>query len=155
MPPIPKLVGRIVAASLMLALATGGPARAHEEPRDQIADVTGLLAVHPHDPALLLRRAQLLGLEGRWPEAAADLNRAAALDPGLAAVDFARGALLLDAGDPGAALASLDYFLAREPENGGAAWLRARGLAARGRRDQAVQQMDRALALLEPGPAGL
>ena len=88
-------------------------------------------------------------LEGRWEHARADYDAAARLAPDLPALALCRAALLVDTGDPGAALAALDRLVARGVESAEARLLRARALSALGRPRDAALDVKRAIALEE------
>src|SRR5437870_950367 len=82
----------------------------------------------------ILHNDALHSYHRHWPAALADYERAALLDPTLAAVDFARGKTLLHAGSPGQAKSALDRFLAKHPEHAEALATRARVLVILGER---------------------
>src|SRR6185295_3771885 len=98
---------------------------------------------------LFFRRGELHRMHEDWAAARQDLERAAALDPDLAAVDLALGRLWNQSGDAGRAKASLDRFLARRPEHGEALMERARARVRLGEPAAAVDDFTRGLARLE------
>ncbi len=124
---------------------------AHADPELQVADLTRRLEQDPRNAALYLRRGDLQRQLGRWDLALADFARAEALRPSLTLVDLARGRTLLEAGRPADAKAALDRFLSRESHHGEGLILRARALAALGRRESALEDYDRAL-IRHPAP---
>ncbi len=101
----------------------------------------------PRNASLYLKRGELYRLHRDWRRAAADYERAARLDPRLAAVDFARGRMLFEAGQNRAAKSALDRFLRAEADHAEALTTRARVLVRLGQRAEAAQDFTRALAL--------
>lgn len=93
------------------------PASAHEENSVEIGRLTERIAATPGDPMLYVRRAEMHRLTRHWHAAEKDYQRAAELDPGLALVDLAFGAMWNDANQPERALPLLDRYLGREPAN--------------------------------------
>jgi len=144
------------ASWLVLVLAFGAvapKAGGHDGVDGRIAAVTGRIARRPEDATLRLERAEYHRLQRAWRAAAADLERAAALDPGLAAVHLARARLDVDGCVPARALAALDEFDRREPGRSETWVLRARALAQLGRGADAAGAWDRAVELAErPDP---
>jgi len=86
------------------------------------------LEARPDDPALYVERAGLQRLQGSWDAALADLEKAAALDPGRSDLDSLRGQVLLEAGRHAEAEAALRRHLARAPKNRDAGDAYARAL---------------------------
>jgi tetratricopeptide (TPR) repeat protein len=122
-----------VAAALALVLVlAASPLRADPERGWRIARVTREIEAAPLAAPLYLRRGELLREDRDFERAYADFERAAALAPGLAGLDFAWARLWLEAGRPERALAALDRLLAREPEHAHALVLRGRARAALG-----------------------
>src|SRR5436190_16792616 len=124
-------------------------APAHEDLELQIARLTEQIRREPERAVLYFRRGELRRMHEEWTAAHEDLERAAALDPGLAAADLALGRLWNQAGDPRRARAALDRFLKRTPEHGEALLERARARAALGDRDGALDDYARGIPLLE------
>ena len=131
---------------LALALACPREAAAHSDLAEQIAAVTARLEGEPRRADLYLKRGELHRAHRDWALALADYDRAAVLDPGLASVDLARAALGLAADTPGAALAAIDRFLARQPDHAEGRALRARILTRFGRPLEAAEEWARAIA---------
>ena len=133
---------RSVAAVLALAsaLAVADRAPAHGDLHRQIIALDALIAAEPASAALHVRRGDLHRAHRDWPAALADYERAATLDPGLSAADRGRAAVLLETGDPGAALASADRALARGAGRAEAGALRARALGGLGRPREAADE---------------
>lgn len=121
-------------------------ARAHEEPSAQIDALSGAIAANPNDATLLLRRAGLHLLDGRWDAAAIDIDRAERLDPALDDARLLRARLHLDSGRPAAALDCADRFLARRPGDSGGLRLRAHARLALGDARAAADDLDAAIA---------
>ncbi len=137
------------ACSLMLLQR----AAAHGDVHEQIAAVSAQLEREPRNAALLLKRGELHRVHQDWGAALADFQRVAALDPDLAAIDFYRGRLLLEAGHPTEARSYLDRFLAREPNSVQALLTRARVHAKLGDRAAAARDYTRAISQArEPEP---
>ena len=137
-----------VAVSVAFALALGCPpeAAAHSDLEEQIAAVTARIDREPRRADLHLKRGDLHRAHRDWVPALADLDRAAALDPGLASVDLARATLSFDADMPRAALAAIERFLARQPDHAGGRILRARILTSLRRPLEAAEDWARAIA---------
>jgi predicted Zn-dependent protease len=140
------------AASLAVGWALARPVMAHEGLHEQIAAVTKLLQAQPGNAGLHLKRGELHRLHRDWDAALADYERAAQLDSALPGVVLARARMMLDAGWPNAARATVEGFLAREPEHPEGRLLHARALARLGDRAAAVAAYDRAMAASRPGP---
>ncbi|MGH9719347.1 MAG: tetratricopeptide repeat protein [Bryobacteraceae bacterium] len=112
----------------------------------QIREVSERIRRQPNDADLYLKRGELYGTLQQWDPALADYDRAAQLDPQMAAVDLARGRSLFEAGRPQAALVAVDRFLTRDPRHGEGRILRARLLAGLGRHGEAAEEFSRGLA---------
>src|SRR6059036_2535053 len=144
---------RTASVTVLLAFSCFGwfpaLAAAHGPIHEQIAALTNLLKEDPQNAALYLKRGELHSYHRHWPAALADYERAALLDPTLAAVDFARGKTLLHAGSPGQAKSALDRFLAKHPEHAEALATRARVLVILGERLAATADYTRAIAAME------
>lgn len=91
--------------------------------------VTKQVAREPNNPALFLRRGDLYRAHQDWKLAEDDYQRAAQLDPQLAAVDLCRGKLFAESGRLPEAKTALDKFLQRQPHHGDALLTRGRLLA--------------------------
>ncbi|MCH7748598.1 MAG: hypothetical protein IH939_10935 [Acidobacteria bacterium] len=113
---------------MLLLLCSAQPAAGHGVLHEQIAEISERLELEPTSALLYLTRGKLHRLHEAWEAALADYDRAAQLDPGLEAVDVARGLLWLEAGRFHFALAALDRVLARSPDHAGARLTRARVL---------------------------
>jgi tetratricopeptide (TPR) repeat protein len=130
---------------LVLVLASPREAAAHSDLAEQIAAVTARIEADPRRGSLYLQRGELHRAHRDWALALADYDRAAALDPGLPAVDLARAAVSLDADRPEAALAAIDRFLVRQPDRADGWALRGRILARLHRPLEAAEDWDRAI----------
>lgn len=129
------------------------PGSAHAPLDEQIATLTARIQHDSQNPMLYLRRGEL---HGDWEAALADYERAAQLDPNLAAVDLARGKTLLQSGRFGPAKIALDRFLAKYPGHGKALATHARVLVKLGQCLAAAEDYTRAISakenLAQPNP---
>lgn len=135
------LLGVAVCLTLLSSFA-----HAHEGLHEQIAAITAKIKRDPKNASLYLQRGELHRLHHDWTRAAADYDRAARLQPGLAIVDFARGRMLFESGRPQRAKLVLDRFLTQQPNHFDAVMTRARVLAKLGSTDDAVNDFTRAIA---------
>jgi len=99
--------------SIALAAVAILPLRllAHGDLHEQILAVTGQIAKDPKNSELYLKRGELHRMHQEWDLAQADYDRAAALNASLAAIDFTRGRMFLEANWPHSAKICLDRFL--------------------------------------------
>lgn len=111
---------------LIVVLAGPGSLRAHGTFHARIERATAEIEASPEDAALYVARSVVYRNHDDWALALADLDRAAALDPTLAVVDFQRGRVRLAAGEFALAEAALGRFLEREPDHVAARVARAR-----------------------------
>ena len=149
--PVPHLRTLLLTGLLATAvsMAAGSrPACAHDDPTERIDDLSVMLQHTPRDARLLMRRGELYREVGRYAEAEVDLAAAERLAPGLEGLDYARGLLLLEAGQPARARLALDRALVRSPGSGEALLLRSRAWAALSHREEALRDMDAAIASL-------
>ena len=123
---------RRLAGTVALAIVLAGAAFAHGDLHGQIEGATAQIRQRPDDAALYLKRAELYRLHGEPTLSAADYDRSARLDPGLAGVHLGRGKLLLETGQPADAARELDLYLDRHPRHVEALVTRARANAQRG-----------------------
>ena len=142
--------GLLAAGALAVGLALAVPADAHPAIERQIADLTRRIAAQPRDAALHLKRGELHRAHADWNRAAADYLKAREIDPGLDAVDLCMGRMLLDAGRPTRALASLHRFLVGHPDHPLALTYRGRALALLSRNAEAAQAFTRAIEQYRP-----
>ena len=115
---------------LPICLALAGPALGHGDLHERIETVTAEIAKSSNPGPLYLERAGLHAAHEEWPEAAADYDRAEALQADPVRVWLGRGKLQLATGRPADACATLDRLLAREPRHVDALVTRARARAA-------------------------
>jgi tetratricopeptide (TPR) repeat protein len=143
---------RAGAALTLLALFSAPPrAEAHADLLAQIAEVTRQIEKTPGQAELFLRRAELYRLHQTWDSAYVDYERAAALDPNLAAVDLGRGKLFLEANWPLSAKAALDRLLRRQTNNVEGFITRAHVFLKLGQPLEAAQDFTRAIRLSPEG----
>jgi tetratricopeptide (TPR) repeat protein len=138
-----------IAAILIALFVRPEAARAHGDVHLRILALTQRIEAATNNPArLYLERGELQREHGLWEAAAADYDRAAQLDPGLAGVDFCRAKLLADRGELDAARAMFDRALQRNPADG-ECWVgRARVRLKLGQRTAAIADFRRGLELL-------
>jgi predicted Zn-dependent protease len=115
----------IVAVTALLVVRAEH-ASAHGDLHGQIASVTAQIEKEPQNADLYLRRGELRRLHSEFPEAAADLEKASALQPGSPQVAIAKSRLALSAGNFEAAAAEMDRLLPGHPEYPEGWLLRAR-----------------------------
>jgi tetratricopeptide (TPR) repeat protein len=148
-------VGRgLPVAGVLLALSlTSASLFAHPSGQELLEVLDEELAEAPNDPSLYLERG-LLWLDLGQPERARrDIDRAAALEPGLAAVDLARARWELAVGSPRRAEEALGRCLDRHPDHVTCLLLRAEAKEREGDPEGAAAAYRRAIAVLpQPGP---
>ncbi len=135
-----------LALTLLSAIGLTLPSAGHETLRAQIDDLTRQITVTPADASLYLTRAELLRMNEQPQRAEADLREAQRLLPGSPLVDIVRAAMLRDAGRLMAAEAQLDPVIAAAPHLVEARALRAEVRAALGRAQDAISDLDAAIA---------
>jgi len=139
----PKLIQLIVAVASGLATE----AVAHGDVHGRINDLTLQLAQTPSNAPLYFQRAELYRIDQDFTNALADLERAARIDPSLVRVDFCRGRVFFEAGQPEKALPLLDKYLARKPEDAEAFTTRARTLRKLGQFRKSADDYTTAIAM--------
>lgn len=144
MTPFPLRRARWMPVLGLLVLGTA-TAIAHPEIEDHIADLTAKIASSPSDATLYAKRGDLRRIHEDWAEAQADFDRARALDPTLDLVDLGVGRLKLDVGEPEAALAAFDRFLAANPGSPEVLVLRGDAFRRLGRNPDAAEAYDAAI----------
>ncbi|HEV7867871.1 MAG TPA: tetratricopeptide repeat protein [Chthoniobacteraceae bacterium] len=128
--------------------------QAHGEVHIEIEAITAQLKITPDLAELYLRRAQLYRRDRDWPAAAADLDRAAQLNPALTVVELARGETLADSGRHEEAMVALDRFLEREPKHAAGFSARAHAHLLAMRPAEAAADLERAIAFTpKPEPS--
>jgi len=129
-----------------ILILAAGRAVAHDDDVT-LRSIDRELASHRAPTSELLLRAEIERADGRFADAAADLDRAARSIPGSGALARCRAALALDMMRPEESLRVLDACsdpeLATDPR---IPWLRAEALLELGRLDTAAAVMDSALA---------
>ena len=113
-PALHRFTGRLL-ASLAMALFAAAPCIAHQGAGEQILALDERIAARPGDATLHLRRGELHRVHRNWEAARADYDRSRGLDPGLALVDFCRGRMWFEAGEPRRSLTALDRYLRYVP----------------------------------------
>ncbi|MBI3734961.1 tetratricopeptide repeat protein [Candidatus Sumerlaeota bacterium] len=134
-----------------LCCAWAQSSAAHEPLNGQIFLLTKKIEADPRNAELILRRADLYHLEGKWDEALGDLDRAGKLNPKLAAVELLRGRTLLAKGIARGAKGALDRFLSAQPDHAAGLMNRARAHAKLDENSDALADYSRALAI-SPNP---
>ena len=128
-------------------------AGAHAELILQIEMVTKEIQLDPQNAELYVRRGHLRREHVEYEAAYADFERADALSPEMANIDFYRGRLFFDWGWPLSARACLDRLLARNPKHAEGFTWRARVLTKLNQPLAAARDYDQAIALSpEVGP---
>jgi hypothetical protein len=121
---------------------------AHGPVHEQIAAATRSIEENPADAVAWLRRGELYRISGEWRAAAADYDQAERIDPDLPEIALCRGSLLLDSREQ-EAIALFDCYLEERPADWEAYRLRSRALRRLLRDAEAIDDMDRAIALAE------
>lgn len=135
--------------AMVLLLGWAGPGRVlgHGPAHERIAALDAEIAREPGNARLLLTRGELWRSDGNATNALADMDRAAAADPGLAPVHFVRGRILLDMDRPAEAAAAFGRYLEHHPDNAAAFLWRARARGGAGDADGAAGDYDAALRI--------
>ena len=138
----------------LVALAWGfaaAKAGAHGDVHVRVVALSEQIAQSPNSPtnaALFYQRADLYRVDGDWTNALADLDRVVQLDRKVGRVDYLRGMVHYEAGQPQDALAPLDRYLASQPKDHEAFTLRGRVLAKLNRPAAAIEDYNTAIALI-------
>lgn len=136
---------RTLCAGALAIHLLASPASGHGDLHEQISALDRRIEAAPDRADLHLRRGDLHRAHRDWPAAMNDYDRAAHLDPGLPAVDLARGLTLLDMGSSAAARDALGRFLSRQPAHVEARVGLARSLSALGEPLAAAAEYTRAI----------
>ena len=139
----PKLISTLTLACCFIAT----PAFAHGDLHPRILEITGQIQRAPTNALLYFQRAELYRIDGDFTNALTDLNTVARLDRSLKRVDFLRGQVQLDAGQPQSALTPLNRYLANQPSDSEAYTVRARVLAKLERPAAAIEDFTTAIKL--------
>jgi len=137
-------MSRIAPIAAAISLWFCQPGFGHGDLHEVIGSVSAELSEKPDDPALLLRRAELLRLHGEFAAAEADYRAVERLRPDLAAVELGLAELRLAQGREDAALELLDRFLSECPEHAEGHLLRAVVLERRGEEKKAEKDFSAA-----------
>ena len=141
---IVRLSKIIFAVALVCSL--GAPrAFAHGDVHPRILEFTEQIKRSPTNALLYIQRAELYRIDGDYTNAMADLNQVAQLDRSLKRVDFLRGQVQLEAGQPQSALGPLNRYLADQPPDAEAYTVRARVLVKLNRLDPAIEDFTQAI----------
>jgi tetratricopeptide (TPR) repeat protein len=135
----------MVAIALSFGLARTPVAWGHADLLALIDLVAKQIEANPKSAVLYWRRGELYRLHLDWKLAESDYDRAAQLDPKLAAVDLARGKMWFESGQNDRAKVELDKFLDGQPNQVDALTTRARVLVKLGQRKAAVADFTRAI----------
>lgn len=142
----------VIAAALSVSLIQPRVAWGHADLLAMIEAVAKQIESDPKNATLYLRRGELYRAHIDWKSAESDYDRAAQLDPKLAAVEFLRGRMLFESGRSERAKVELDKFLAGQTNHVDALMVRARVLVRLGQRKAAVADFSGAIAQSpEPG----
>jgi len=137
-------------AALCVALGIATPVVCgHGELHEQIAAVSALIAEHPRQVRLYLKRGELHRLHKDWRAAAADFERAAEVDAGAADLSFRVARVKLDSGAARDAKLLLDQCLTKNRVHSAALLVRADALARLGQPLDAAADLGRAIQLLD------
>lgn len=148
-----RVVIRIVLLAAAFLVIRPGMAGAHPAASERLGELGRHLDETPCDVSLLVKRAEVYGVLGRWEAAEAELDRAEKCRPEADGLDLVRARLALEMGRPGTADELLGHFLASQPENATAHLLRGRALRQVGRPGEAAREFARGLELsAAPGP---
>ena len=112
------------------------------------------LEATPDDPQILASLGYELMHAGRKRDALAMFDRAVAIKPEWAEVQFGRGMLAQEAGDHDAALAAFDLAIGANPDHDRALYGKALSLIALQRKDEAVAPLERNTKLQPMSPYG-
>ena len=120
---------------------------AHGDLHPRILEITEQIKHTPTNALLYFQRAELYRIDGDFTNALTDLNAVARLDRSLKRVDFLRGQVQLDAGQPQSAITPLNRYLANHPPDPEAYTVRARVLAKLERPAAAIEDFTTAIQL--------
>ncbi len=118
---------------------------AHGDVHPRILEFTEQIKRSPTNTTLYLQRAELYRIDGDYTNAMADLNHVAQHDRSLKRVDFLRGQVQQDAGQPQSALGPLNRYLADQPPDAEAYTVRARVLIKLNRPAPAIEDFTAAI----------
>lgn len=147
MSPNPQALFQLALAVAFLAPAAG---YAHGALHERIAQLAARIEGAPTDAAAHFELAELFCRHGDWTLVLGAADSADALRPGAFPTDLLRGEALLGLGQPAAARAALDRYLAGRPRFAPALVLRARATAAVSGPDAALSDYRAAVACPPP-----
>ena len=133
----------------VLCLTMCVPIFAHEEPSEQIKQLSHEIELNPTKIKLYMARGGLHRINHHWEKALADFHTVARLKPGHPTVVFHRGRLLYEASRFQEARGFLDRFLKLNPNHVQGLMTRARCLRKLGQPLLAAQDYSRALNQME------
>ncbi|MBI3784013.1 MAG: tetratricopeptide repeat protein [Deltaproteobacteria bacterium] len=140
---------------ILLASTMPVPLRlaAHPSVDEQLSQLDQVETQRRCDGAAELKRGDLHRSRQDWAHARAAYDKAAACDPQLDEVDFARGLLELESGNTPDALPYFNRYLGKHPDSPQALLSRGRARAKLERSVDAIADFDRAIELLrDPQP---
>jgi len=137
------------ACGLLFTFCLSSHAVAHSDAPVVIESLDTQIEKNDKDPLLYLQRAEMNRVERHYDAAAEDYEQAAKLGLGDDVRPF-RAQMYLDAGEPEAALAELDPFLKKNPDNGVALKVAANAYGALEQCEAAAKTMEHSLETL-PG----
>jgi tetratricopeptide (TPR) repeat protein len=140
-------LSKIIVAMTLLCGFTAQQAWSHGDVHPRINEFTEQIKRSPNNALLYFQRAELYRMDGDYTNALADLNQVAQLDRKLKRVDFLRGQVQLDAGQPQAAIGPLNRYLADQPADAEAYTVRARVLLKLNRPAPAIEDFTHAIRL--------
>ena len=136
----------LLAVACQITLFLPVTVAAHPEIEARVEIVTKQIEREPGNAALFIKRGQLHHTHRDWEAALRDFDRAAELDPNAYVIHVRRGETLLEAGRAEDAKQALDKFLGFNGDHAEANVLRARALAQLGAVNEAIADLNRAIA---------
>ena len=143
--PLQRQTARIFCALVAASLSV--TAWAHGPLHERIAALTAEIAAKPDDVALRYQLAEISCQHGDWQTALTNVDKVDQLAPGKFPTDLLRGRAALSAGKADDAKAALDRFIAGQPGNSQALYLRARAFERLGKNDECLNDYRAALAV--------
>ena len=137
---------RAAAVACQITLFLPVTVAAHPEIEARVEIVTKQIEREPGNAALFIKRGQLHHTHRDWEAALRDFDRAAEIDPNAYVVHLRRGETLLESGRTEDAKQALDKFFEFNGDHAEANVLRARALAQLGSVNEAIADLDRAIA---------
>lgn len=131
----------------LVAVSLTVTAWGHGSLHERIAALTAEIAAKPDDVTLRYQLAEISCQHGDWQAALTNLDKVDQLAPGKFPTDLLRGRAALSAGKADDAKAALDRFIAGQPGNSQALYLRARAFERLGKNDECLNDYRAALAV--------